>query len=1503
MAQSSQNVTIDGTNYTSFASNPGQWTLTSPGLTPQLDVSGGIGILSNAGSLIGTATTVGNGVGIYNVGTIGTLTNSAGGLIEGQVTGTYSGAQAIGIENAEGCPTGGVCSTISSLFNAGTILGSIGTVGSNTEAIGLDNDAVMGSIQNTGLIEAYNTESSVSGNNSATGLVSAGSVGTITNATGATIEAIVSGTGSGTAVGLSASGTVGAISNAGVIEASGPNATGLSNSASLPNLSNEGTIQASATSTATTSATAFGVVNSGTISTLTNAQGADINGSTDGPGVANAGGVSNSGSITSLSNSGWIGGQGTGTAFGVANDGQIGSLDNASGATLGATTSAAGDNQAWGIEQDTSSTIVSLTNEGTLSASATNTSATAASQWGATAAAINSFGTIGSLSNSGTIQAFAPNGGYAFGVYNASGTASIGELENTGTIDVNVAANGGEGVGINNLGSISTIVNAGIVTVSETNGGSVSNNGAAIGIYNVSQSTAPQTSGTIGSIVNVGAINVTAYGQTASYGVDNYGTIGTLNNTNAAASLGTISAETSNSGAGNGISAGVNNGSPTASIGTLNNDGDIYGDAIVTSPTAGGYGYGVNNAGTIGTITNTGVIGGYSSSNANGVGIENGGTISSITNTGLINGIAPAIGSSALFEGAGIDNAGTIDQITNEGTITGSVIGSGYAYGVVTNGTINSLTNDGTIAGSITNGSEMTAMGVNVGSSGVIGDLENDGTIGANSPSVGYGVYNAGNIGVLDNAGQIGATGLVKNVGIDNIGTIGNLTNTGTITSVSNSGAIGQITNQLQISGALNPTITLLENTGVIGNAGAIAATGLLNSGTIGTLTNSGTITGSINALNLSGGTLGSLTNSGMIAGNITNTTSNDLTISGVGGTLTGFNGAIGSITNTSLNVVFASGSQFLNDNINVGTNTVNNAGATLTVNSPISITGNYSQAAGATLQIGVTGSATPEGTTTDIGYGRLEVSGNATLAAGSSVTLASQGYAFAAGQRYVVVDPAGSANYGGATTAGSSVNGLSLGMNGTAGTVTGSIVANGTHNDLVLTVASVGSSTGDTTGGNSSSGGSSGTGTGSTGSTSSTGTGTSEPSQGSGSGGSGSTQTSIPSSVGTPWGSQVASLAPNAVSGNAQSSLNGLGSYTGIGSQSLMNLQNAVLGALATGNAGAWNRVGQQLSPVQVSQSASAATFGALGVVNTRLTSIHLAQADGASGISTGDSASEWSVWGQGFGGHASQGEIDQIDGYDANYGGLMVGADKAVGDHWHVGGAFSYSHTAIDNTGNTSGDSAGVNSFGFIGYAGYTGNPWYANLSGAVVAQHDTTSRLVNMQGFDGLASGSFNAQQYVLRAEAGLPIDLPVFTVTPIASLSYSYLNQGSYTETGGNGAALSVGSSGQNSVKSSLGAKISKAFQTSYGEIVPDLQVSWVHEYDRARQVVGASFAADPTGQTAFTTVGATPVGDMADVSVGVTLLRAHNLSLSARYELQAGGGFVSQTGSLRLQQQF
>jgi outer membrane autotransporter protein len=345
----------------------------------------------------------------------------------------------------------------------------------------------------------------------------------------------------------------------------------------------------------------------------------------------------------------------------------------------------------------------------------------------------------------------------------------------------------------------------------------------------------------------------------------------------------------------------------------------------------------------------------------------------------------------------------------------------------------------------------------------------------------------------------------------------------------------------------------------------------------------------------------------------------------------------------------------------------------------------------------------------------------------------------------------------------------------------------------------------------------------------------------------------------------------------------------------------------LSQGSTGGADRIGKQLGAIQTGWAPAAPMFDALNLVASRINTLRLGEAAGAgrTGISTGEGPARNGVWGQAFGGHASQDERDDVDGYSANYGGLLIGADRALNERWRVGGAFSYSNTQIDNTGATSGDKTRVNSYGLIGYASYDGRPWYVNLSGGVVQQRYDTTRHIDFQGFSGTADGDFNGQQYVARVEAGYPLALGAsgYTLTPSASLTYSHLDQDSYTEDGGNGAALSVGSAHANSVRSGLGAKLAKSYSTRYGDIVPELQLHWIHEYDHARQATGAGYAADPSGQTAFTTVGATPVSDLAAVSLGVTLLRENNLSLSVRYEVQAGGGFLSQTGSLRLRQLF
>lgn len=740
-----------------------------------------------------------------------------------------------------------------------------------------------------------------------------------------------------------------------------------------------------------------------------------------------------------------------------------------------------------------------------------------------------------------------------------------------------------------------------------------------------------------------------------------------------------------------------------------------------------------------------------------------------------------------------------------------------------------------------------------VNAAGSLGAFLNNGDV--SSATHGVHISSASSIDSITNNGTInGSIG----AGIFNIASpITTLTNTGTISGAvgiannNTTSVIGTLTNSNigSIAGIFNGgSITLLNNSGTI--SGSSNNVGIQNGGTITTLNNSGTISGSAYAINL-GGTITNFTNTGTVAGNIQNNSGTTLTINGGTGStfglLTGYSGGTG--TSDVGDILSGSGLTFsgnllLNDNINAGTSTVTNTGV-LQVNNSLGITGDYAQGSDATLLIGVSGTATTSnGDLTDIDYGRLVVAGNANLD-GSNITLKSLGYSFAQGQRYVVVAAKGSLSNIGTTY---SANGYTVTVK------TQTDTSDGSYTDLMLTLSG------------------------------------------------GTTDSSNPIDSDT---SGSSSPINNATTHNAASTLGGLYKYTGTDA----NLLAVFNPAAALDTADSANRAGAQLSPAAMASSTSQAvdtsSQAIMHVLASHMDTLRLARGR-TTGIPTGGNTNDVGLWGQVFGGHASQGLRDDISGYRANYRGLLIGADRSINDSLRVGALLNATKTSIDGEGDNTGSSADVNSYGATAYGTYTGDPWYVNVMAGAARQQYNTTRAISYTGFSGTADGNFNGSQYLAAARAGYPFDLdawlPGTTLTPIVGLRYSTLRQNGYTETGG-AAALSVTPVTYNSLKSELGVKLERDIDTSYGMLLPSVQLGWRHEYKDSATQVGASFAADGTGSTVFMTQGATPVSDVAVLDVGVTLLKKSNLSLSAKYTLEAGGGYLAQAGSMQVSWQY
>lgn len=476
-------------------------------------------------------------------------------------------------------------------------------------------------------------------------------------------------------------------------------------------------------------------------------------------------------------------------------------------------------------------------------------------------------GTITTLNNSGLIYS-----GDASILVNATGT--IGTINNAAESTIgSIAASSAHGINVAG-GSISTINNAGSIEAEDL--GAIS---ATLG-------------GTIGTINNSGTMEGGALGA----GINNDGSsVGTINNT----TLGSIG------GANNGV-LNQNGGSITtitndgliasnvvavrnlgSTIGTLDNGGTIIGNGM------GIYAVG----GTINILDNTGSITGATAislnSNATVGTLDNRGEINGSQGNGIyiasstVNGINNQIEGMIFGDDSGISNDGTVNTINNVGGIQSNGIGirSNGAIGTVNNSGsissfftglssytgINVLNNTGSIssteASGIYNGSGTISLIENVvgaeisgGSAGIynsdlIESLVNDGTISSGQ----WAVYNASQIGSVENNGTIGGF----NVGINNNtdASINTIVNTGSILSTE--------------YGILNKggTITSLDNSGAIGNlgpAGSLETTnaGVSNDGgTITTVNNSGSIQGLSGLRVMGGGTMGTLTNSGLIQG------------------------------------------------------------------------------------------------------------------------------------------------------------------------------------------------------------------------------------------------------------------------------------------------------------------------------------------------------------------------------------------------------------------------------------------------------------------------------------------------------------------------------------------------------------------------------------------------------------------------------------------------------------
>ncbi|MEA1650174.1 autotransporter domain-containing protein [Nitrospirillum sp. BR 11164] len=1387
----------------------------------------------------------------YSAASIGTLSNAAGGTIQGYYGGIqYQGTIGTLINNGLiaatlGSSSSGISISGSSFYTYDAVHGTYGinyvaaqitaltnsASGTITGATGvqLTGASHIGMLSNDGLIQGSTNGGVEIGSyyygpgsitpaldtliNGATGTIAGGYGGVfVSSGTLSTLvnRGLITGTqGAVVASNFSAYPTIapsiGQITNLGTLSATGSTlASSISGTAVIFSGVNVGTLSNSGLVSGAMALYAFGTtlnnsVAVGTVGLVDNlAAGSLI-------GTGSQAAVMLNGPVDTLRNAGLIADQGTST---------LASAVAVLGGTLGTLLNlAAGTITAPGAGLQVLGTVGAVDNEGVIHGGIAAVSLGQTSTYSSTAATHS--GSIGTLINNGVL------GGGVNGVQVAG---RIDTLANSGTIT------GGTGDGVHNIGSVtsSTIIynylpNSfywGYTTIS-----TVSSRGGTIGtLTNVGLVTGGQ-SGIVNGMTGTSTLSTvtsTFYGgpQTVVSSVVSTtgpvgGTIGTLLN------RGTILGA---------AGAGIDNGAATAVIGTLANSGLIQGGQT-----------GLINAGTIGTLTNSGTITGAVAA------IRDSGTLGPVTNTGVIAGdvihtaasdLSITGGSGTVFGTlTGVNGArGTLSSAAGNVTLAGNLVlndsVSIAGHTLVENGGSLVLTAPTTITGTYAQaGGTLTAMAAG----GTVGGLQVSGTASISGATVvltsqyAYGLTSGATYTIVaagDAASSYASvtalapgyssttvTSTVVGGQTDLIVSVGNsrLTAGGSATIAGGAGTLDQMTGgALAITGG-TPTVGSISG-GTIALAGGSATLGTISGGTL-TQGVGSTIAGTT-AVQVQGGSL-----------NLGGTVQAPLAVNGG---LVALNGtASGPVT-------VGSGGTLRGSGVITGAATV--AGVLRPGNSPgtLTFTNGLTQGAQSVLSIDIDGTGTGKGVGN---YSRVLVTGGSYVIGSGAVLQpnlrgmtgsASNTYTPGLGTDFTIVQAAGgvTGTFAGITQPAS---GLLAGTRFTAlyGSNAIDLYVTPTYGSL----ASLGASANQQTMGRVVAG--------------LTGAGNAD------------LGTVLKALYGLPTvGASLDALAQ--IGGSSQANIVAYSLNRGLAATQVLGQR---LAAVRDGVAGGMQGTMQAQLVGRTLYTSMASGGDALPVEDGR-------------GAAAGSAPEEgWHFWAQGLGAFTRVDSDGNAAGGHSNTGGGLFGGDRTVAPGVTVGLAGVLLQSTSGGSNETS--SYGLSAYGNVDLGDglfVTGNAGYT------YDQYDT-ARTMGFGGLSRTAFGHTTGDELSAGVTAGYRVRVSNLTLEPQAGIQWLKVGRDGFTETGAGALDLVLQDLDATALQSNVGGRASASWKTDGGTVItPAIRAAWLHDFrDRAltsqAALAGTTFAVTGPG------TGANALG----IGGGLTLQEGNNLNLYANYD--------------------
>jgi uncharacterized protein with beta-barrel porin domain len=262
---------------------------------------------------------------------------------------------------------------------------------------------------------------------------------------------------------------------------------------------------------------------------------------------------------------------------------------------------------------------------------------------------------------------------------------------------------------------------------------------------------------------------------------------------------------------------------------------------------------------------------------------------------------------------------------------------------------------------------------------------------------------------------------------------------------------------------------------------------------------------------------------------------------------------------------------------------------------------------------------------------------------------------------------------------------------------------------------------------------------------------------------------------------------------------------------------------------------------------------------------------------------------WLKGVGYAGQQGGGMAYPGYNNNIYGTMIGYDAPLGPDARAGFGIGYDRSTISEKKFTA--DADSNNYTATAYAGRIIGPWFANGDLSFGWNDDSEKRQISFPGYTASPHGSYSGQTYTAFGITGFNLFTAGMTLTPLASLQYTYETFGAFSESGGGPVGLHVNAQNYSYLESGLGAQVSDQFPFHGGTLAPQIHAKWLHEIANPAARETATFLT--AGSASFSPPGFKSGNDILNIGAAVTLLSCG--CTGKAWSLEAAYDFYDQTG--------